>query len=269
MHRLHLIELHDQEWCPRLLRDAATDYLQFIADTTNPYAPIAGRLRAAVERTGATRIVDLCSGAGGPWTRLLPLVRGDRASSLSVLLTDRFPNLAAMERIRAASQGSVAYEPRSVDATQIPADIHGFRTLFASFHHFRPREATQILADAVRQRQGIGVFEVTHRSVTALLLMGLTPLLVLLSTPFVRPFSWARLIWTYLIPVLPFLIFFDGIVSSLRTYSPSELTDLTKRLGDHGYVWEIGEEATGPGPVPLTYLIGWPANLHQMAPVGE
>ena len=258
MPRLHLIEIHDQEWCPRVLRDAATDYLQFVADIANPYAAVADRLRRAVSRSGATRIVDLCSGAGGPWTRLLPLVHEDGISSLSVLLTDRFPNVAAMERMRAASEGSMDYDPRPIDATRTPPDIEGFRTLFASFHHFRPPDAERILADAVRRRQGIGVFEMTHRSVTAVLLMGLTPLLVLASTPFMRPFRWSRLLWTYLIPVLPVLILFDGVVSSLRTYSPSELTDLTQRLGDHGYIWEIGEETAGPGPVPVTYLVGYP-----------
>ncbi len=261
MPRLHLIEIHDQEWCPRVLRDAVTDYLQFVTDMANPYAAVVDRLRIAVARSGATRIVDLCSGAGGPWLRLLPLLRTDATSSLSVILTDRFPNVVAMERMRAASEGSLDYDPRPIDATDTPPDVEGFRTLFASFHHFRPPDAERILADAVRRRQGIAVFEMTHRSVIAVLLVGLAPLLVLVSTPFVRPFRWSRLLWTYLVPVLPVLILFDGIVSSLRTYSPSELTELTQRLGSNGFTWEIGEETAGPGPVPVTYLVGYPEEV--------
>ena len=30
MKRLHLIEIHDQDWCPRTVRDGETDYLQFV-----------------------------------------------------------------------------------------------------------------------------------------------------------------------------------------------------------------------------------------------
>ena len=30
MKRLHLIEIHDQHWCPRTVRDGETDYLQFV-----------------------------------------------------------------------------------------------------------------------------------------------------------------------------------------------------------------------------------------------
>ena len=263
MPRLHLIEIHDQEWCPRVLRDAATDYLQFAANIANPYAAVADRLRTAVARSGATRIVDLCSGAGGPWMRLLPLLPKDETSSPSVILTDRFPNVVAMGRMHEASEGALDYDPRPIDATETPRDLEGFRTLFASFHHFRPPDAGRILADAVRRGQGIGVFEMTHRSVIGVLLMGLAPLLVLVSTPFVRPFRWSRLFWTYLVPVLPVLILFDGTVSSLRTYSPPELTDLTQRLGKNGYTWEIGEETAGPGPVPVTYLVGCPAPDHR------
>ena len=258
MSRRHLIEIHDQDWCPRVFRDAATDYLQFITHLANPYAPVVDQLRVAVEQSRATRIVDLCSGAGGPWIKLQPLLARDGTSSPPILLTDRFPNLDAMERMRASTEGLVDFDPCPVDATQTPPELDGFRTLFASFHHFRPEDARQILADAVRGRQGVGVFEMTHRSTVAIMLMGLAPVLVLLFTPFVRPFRWSRLLWTYLIPVLPLLVLFDGVVSSLRTYSPSELTDLTEELGDVGYVWEIGEETSGPGPVPVTYLIGVP-----------
>ena len=258
MSRLHLIEIHDQDWCPRVLRDAATDYLQFITHLANPYAPVVDQLRVAVEQSRATRIVDLCSGAGGPWIKLQPLLARDGTSSPPILLTDRFPNLDAMERMRTSTEGLVDFDPCPIDATQTPPELDGFRTLFASFHHFRPEDARQILGDAVRGRQGIGVFEMTHRSTVAIMLMGLAPVLVLLFTPFVRPFRWSRLLWTYLIPVLPLLVLFDGVVSSLRTYSPSELTDLTEELGDVGYVWKIGEETSGPGPVPVTYLIGVP-----------
>jgi hypothetical protein len=34
--RWHLIEIEDQPWCPAAVRDAATDYLQFIIDRTRP-----------------------------------------------------------------------------------------------------------------------------------------------------------------------------------------------------------------------------------------
>jgi hypothetical protein len=102
--------------------------------------------------------------------------------------------------------------------------------MFSAFHHFRIEEARAVLADAVRKRQGIAVFEGTHRSARAMLLMLLVPLMVLLITPFIRPFRWSRLFWTYLIPVVPLVSLFDGLVSCLRTYSVEELCELTEDL---------------------------------------
>jgi hypothetical protein len=37
VHRRQLIEIEDQPWCPRAVRDGLTDYLQFVTDRTEPY----------------------------------------------------------------------------------------------------------------------------------------------------------------------------------------------------------------------------------------
>src|SRR2546422_10905902 len=64
--RLHLVEIHDLPSCPPSLRDALTDFLAFTVNLGGAYDPVGPLLRRAVARTNARRIVDLCSGAGGP-----------------------------------------------------------------------------------------------------------------------------------------------------------------------------------------------------------
>ncbi|MET0395512.1 MAG: class I SAM-dependent methyltransferase [Longimicrobiaceae bacterium] len=257
MRRLHLVELEDEPWCPRPVRDAATDYLEFMIRLGNPYAPVVPLLREALRRTGARRIVDLCSGGGGPWPRLLPELDREGAP-VEVLLTDLYPNLDALRRVRAATGGRLAFREESVDATRIPPGLDGFRTLFTSFHHFPPERARTILRDAVRARQGIGVFEATKRSPGSVAAMLPTPLAVLLATPFIRPFRPSRLLWTYLLPAVPALVLWDGVVSCLRTYTPDELREMTEEFAGEGFRWEIGEAKGKGGPAPLTYLLGWP-----------
>ena len=87
------------------------------------------------------------------------------------------------------------------------------------------------------------------------LLVG-TGIRVLLVTPFILPFSWSRLVWTYIIPALPLVLTFDVIVSMLRMYSVSEMRELTAGLD--GYHWDIGTVRAWPIPMRLTYLIGMP-----------
>src|SRR4051812_13783140 len=218
MKRLHLIEIHDQDWCPCTVRDGETDYLQFVIASTKPYAPMIPLLAAALQRTGTRQVLDLCSGAAGPWLWLQPLL-AEQGVSVSVCLTDKHPNVATVRALKRLTHQSIIYHPESVDATRVPETLTGFRTIFSAFHHFRPEQARALLADAMHKRQGIAVVEGTHNSVLALLLMLFVPLMVLLMTPFIRPFRWSRLFWTYLIPVMPFIVLFDGLVSCLRTYN--------------------------------------------------
>jgi hypothetical protein len=256
--RIHFFEIEDQPWCPRFLRDAGTEYLEFMETKTGGYRPIAKRLARAIERTGSGRVVDLGSGSGGPWLDLLPEVSRELGRPLDVRLTDRYPNPSAIERTAKLSGGALRFEPRSVDALDVPKELEGFRTMFSSFHHFRPEQARALLADAVRKRTGIAVFEATERSLASILSVCFAPLVALAITPWLRPFRFTRLLFTYLIPVIPLFLLFDGVVSCLRCYSPDELRGLTEELGARGYRFEIGVEPVGRLPVSVTYLIATP-----------
>jgi hypothetical protein len=254
--RRHLVELEDLPWWPRLFRDAGTDYLVAAIRHAKVYLGLAPRLAAAVQRSGATQVIDLCSGGGGPWPDLLPALRANEVD-VPVCLTDKYPNLPALRRVAATTPG-IGFEPESVSATEVPDRLTGFRTVFTAFHHFRPDDARAILAAAVRDRQGIFVAEACPRSPGALAMQALVPLAVLLLTPTVRPFRWSRLFWTYLVPVLPPAILFDGVVSCLRVYTPDEMLAMGREVGGDEYEWEAGFERPAGSPLPIPYLIGLP-----------
>jgi hypothetical protein len=177
---------------------------------------------------------------------------------VSVSLTDKCPNRGALSEFNRRGNPALEYDAQPVDATRIPKRLKGFRTLFSSFHHFRPEEAGALLGDAVRNGQGIAVFEGVQRSTLALLAMLLVPLAVLILTPFIRPFRCSRLVWTYLLPLVPLAALFDGAVSCLRTYTVEELRELTAPLESDEYHWEVGALKSTAGPIPVTYLIGIP-----------
>jgi hypothetical protein len=253
--RLHLIELEDQPWCPRVIRDLATDYLQFIQAHFRLDRAMTQPVRRLLEESGTRRIVDLCSGGSGP---LLLLVADLAAEGIDVraTLTDLFPNIPAFSQIAAASAGRIDFERRPVDARDVPAPLTGLRTLFNGFHHLRPSDARAVLHAAAAARQPIAIFEVSERSARSLPVL-LTPLFVWIATPFMRPFTWRRLFWTYLVPLVPFICLWDGIVSQLRAYTPAELRELTE--GSAPMRWEIGQIPIAKGRGRLTYLVGSPA----------
>ncbi|HEV2131001.1 MAG TPA: class I SAM-dependent methyltransferase [Longimicrobiaceae bacterium] len=256
MRRIHAFELEDQPWLPRVIRDYATDFLQFMLERGEAYGPTAPLIARALETCGTHRIVDIGSGGGGPWFRLLEQVEAERPGA-EVLLTDRYPSREAIERVRRRSGDRLRYHSDPVDAMRMPEELVGFRTLFTALHHFRPEEVRAILGDAVRKGQGIGAFEFSERSARGVLMTVVSPLLVLLVTPWIRPFRWSRLLWTYLVPVVPLVVLWDGVVSSLRSYTPQEMEAMARGAGGEDYRWEVGQ-VRGRAPIPVTYLLGWP-----------
>jgi len=227
---VRLFEIHDQAWFPQFLRDEFVDGLQMILDVTNTYQPIAKLLRKRLKESGAERVLDLCSGAGGPWLSLVRHFEISGARAPEVFLTDKYPGTRELRDFESPATSRIHFLRHSVDATQIPEHLHGFRTLFSSFHHLNPNEARGLLQDSVSRRQGIGIFEAPARRTSTLLSLLFIPIAAWLFVPFRRPFRWSRLLWTYLIPVTPFVLFFDGLISCLRAYSPAELQEMTKGL---------------------------------------
>jgi hypothetical protein len=115
-----------------------------------------------------------------------------------------------------------------------------------------------VLQDAVDAGEGIGIFEVTRRGLSAIGLMFPWSLMALVLTPWMRPFRWTRLFWTYVIPMVPFVVWFDGVISCLRSYRPEELREIIGKLTGREYEWRVGEFSASRVSVPITYLIGSP-----------
>ena len=256
--RLSLGEIHDQPWCPGVIRDAVTDFLQYSTNRWGQYAPLVPTLCYFLQRVEAERIVDLCSGGSGPWQRFYGTISRAFGESFRIVLTDRYPNLTSFRLAGELSGGVIDFREEPLDACRVPERLTGFRTLFGSFHHFAPARAKQILQDAVDSGQGIGLFEMTDRRVFTLLSMLSAPLFVLLHTPRIRPFRWSRFLLTYLLPVIPFIVMVDGIISCLCSYSIEELAEMTGSLSGAAYDWEIRKLGSPNSPFPIIYAIGCP-----------
>jgi hypothetical protein len=261
MARVHLFEWEDQPWLPRDLRNIVTDHLRFVFSApraVNLRETVADIIEPVLRRSGATHIVDTCSGGGGPLPAVLPTLAQRIGAPLSAILTDLYPNAGAFKRAQDASGGVVRGEPQSISAFDVPAALGTFQTLFTAFHHFRPDDAQRILADAAAKKRTIVVIEPFKRADLALVTLG-GFLRGLVLTPIVAPMTLARFLWTYPIPVAPLVIAWDGAVSCLRAYGADEMLALARAVAPD-YRWEAGERPIpgAPGKLSITYLIGEP-----------
>jgi len=255
MPRIHLFEFEDQSWFPALIRNYMTDFLQFAAKVFNIYEGITGILKKGIAAAGNNQIIDMGSGGGGGWIRLSKQLRED-IPDLKITLTDFYPNIEAFEKIKASSD-AFDYVSAPVDARQVDPNLKGLRTQFLSLHHFRPEDASKILQNAVDSKAPIAIFEAQERTVPSFIAMIIAPINVLVMTPFIRPFKLGRIIFTYLIPIVPIITLWDGMVSVLRTYSIKEMQGLVDGLDNSdSFEWEIARVKSGPAKI--LYLLGRP-----------
>jgi hypothetical protein len=259
MQRIHLFEFTDQPWYPQVFRRIQTDYLQFVTTRGAGHQNLTPLFTRALQQSGTLEIVDLCSGATGPWVRLREQLK-QAGLNVKVTLTDKYPNPEAIKKL--ISQEGIEYLAKPVDAMNVPNQLRGMRTMFEGFHHFKPEQAQRILQDAVDKHMAIGVFEASLKSPQGPIIFVLSPLMTLLgflfATPFIRPLTWSRFLWTYLLPVVPLATCWDGLVSFLRVYSQKELKLMIQPLERQGYKWEIGQASTGTPLFVFTYLVGYP-----------
>jgi hypothetical protein len=233
LRRLHLFEFGDQPWFPQVLRDAETAYLT-VAYRLFPLPRLwAEKISTVLRRGEPCEILDLCSGSGGAIPSILKELEmlGFEARAR---LTDLYPNLTP------PSHSNVLWETEPVDATNVSPALTGVRTMFSAFHHFRPDAARAILRSAFDRGRAICIFESGPGTLLGIATMFLVPINVLALMPFARPFRWGYLVFTYLIPVMPLIVFWDGIVSMLRIYSPEQMKAMTGDLERSDYCWEIG-----------------------------
>ncbi|KAI9790035.1 MAG: hypothetical protein M1835_001256, partial [Candelina submexicana] len=240
--RIHFFEINDQTWFPAYLREKIQASLTLAWRIKLPFVQVASpaSLAASVLRrilntsTSKYTVVDFCAGAGGPTPTIEKLLNeqltsrtgnGDGSNNtVEFILTDLHPHLEAWQEAVKKSD-SLGYIAKSVDAANAPTDLiqekargrKVIRLFNLAFHHFDDELATQILKNTMETADGFGIFELQDR--TPLGILGMTVLfpLFLLLPPFYFYNSASHLFFTYIIPIIPFVITLDGYVSALRT----------------------------------------------------
>ena len=259
MKRIHLFELEDQNWFPDRLRVYMTRLIVVMHRLLNSSDEIAGLLSKIPASLKQGKIVDLCSGSGGPMPEVCKILEKKyNYSNLKLTLTDRYPNQHLAAQINEDKSNNANYITRPIDATNVPPELKGIRTMVSSFHHFRPEQARKILSDAMENNQPILIYEISDNSAPLALAWISLPVNFLMTffiTPFVRPLTLPQIIFTYLIPVLPLCFAWDGAVSNVRTYTTEDMNELLMGLENNNYTWEKGLIG---GKLKKIYLMGTP-----------
>ena len=261
MRRYHLIELHEQPWFPASWRRLFQSGIGQAIRTLGALDEVAESFERFLDRICPSTVLDLCSGSGEAvvslWKRITP--KSSPAERPRLTLSDLYPHEPAYAALKASHPGLVDFYPEPVDALDPPADAPRVRTMFDSLHHFRPDQVREILRKASESADGFAAFEITGRTWKNMLMtVFCLPFGAAFITAFlVRPVRPRNLIWGLLLPVIPLVAVFDGLVSNLRTYTVEELEEITRSIASPDFSWEIGTARIPGTPLRSTYIYGW------------
>lgn len=232
-------------------------FIDFCAGAGGPTPFIEQALNASISKSSTTLPAPSTTDAADKTTPsyasvtadIADTAREDESDSKTVdfVLTDLHPHPDSWAKIAAASK-NVTYVPFPVDASNAPEGLvekytssgkRVFRLFNLAFHHFDDKLARAILKNTVETSDGFGIFEMQDRSFSSLVTCFMYGFFILLCAPFFYWWSPIRLFFVYLCPIVPFVLVFDGLVSSLRTRTPEEVEVLLRTCGADTRDWEI------------------------------
>lgn len=269
MRKYHYFEIMDLKYCPKVFREVMTDTLS----TLTKHAPIFDRIVPVIlevmDKSDTNEIYDLCSGTGGPWEKLFSQLKKERNNVL-LTFTDLYPNTKCLEKFPDDMLPYIKYETEPVNALDVKKDFKGVRTFFGSFHHMSPKNAVKVLEDAAKKKVGIVVAESYSHSPKHL--WSTLPLQII-KAPLLFLFLWllmamnmkgtpseivTKIIFTYLIPVIPLAMIFDTFISGARVYMQHDLDEMIKHIDEKGYKFETGTFSKKEGKSAISYVVGYP-----------
>ena len=257
MRRFHLFEFEDYSWFPKYIRDGGTDFLGFVLKKMRFYVPAISILENLAKETDHDHIIDLCSGNGGPISLVEKHINSDLV--ITYTLSDKFPNTKAYRTLKKDSNGIIDYQIESLDVLSNTINKKGIRTLFTAIHHFKPDDVKIILSNTINDQMPIAIFDGGNKHIGSIIAILFThPVLFFFCTPFIKPFKWSRLLFTYVIPLIPLYAIWDGVVSVLRLHTPEELLSLAQEVDTKNqFLWSSGKKRNKAGFL-VAYLVGKP-----------
>lgn len=196
------LEYLDRDDVDPAVKQGVVDALQRTGELFGNHERFAQLVLDEVAEVPDPRILELGAGHGGLSAKLLELHPTARLT-----ISDLEP-----QSVAAIAAGDLGSHPRAevrhLDATAIDAadDAFDLAVFALSFHHLTPERAARVLAEGTRVAAELVVIDLPRPP---------------------SPLHLLRL--ATMLPLAPFIPFVhDGVISSLRTYSPSALRALAE-----------------------------------------
>jgi SAM-dependent methyltransferase len=246
----------DATWLDRLLQTDRLEYIDRDDVSHKTKQRVIAGLDAIGDRNGlhqqhARTALQVVADIANP--RILEIGAGHGRLSEQILAQHPTATVTASDldptSVAKMAAGPLGSHPRAqtqvIDATAIDSDDASYDlVVFAlAFHHLPPAAACWAIAEATRVAARFLVIDLRRES----------PLCILLAPIVMVPMSLAAMPPSSIPPTMH-----DGVISSLRAYSPSALVALGKAAHPRMTIDFLQPPHTGPGLRPITVVFSGP-----------
>lgn len=227
MKRKQITQIINTSWCPKFIKKLVAEFLSWFVVKVNATKPFIPLIESMVNDAHSNQIINIDFNIGAGIESVKPYLKED-------------------------------IQIKSIPISHFNTDTKGVYLFLNSFHQLNVKQAKEILSQIVNSKNPVVIVEGNNDSLWQV--VGMTvfvPLTTLLTAPFVKPFRLTRLLFTYIIPVLPLIITIDGCIALLKLYNPKDLLELTSSINAPKYEWKAGKNDNGRGGK-IIYLTGKP-----------
>lgn len=203
-------ELEDYDWFPKILRQFQVEAIGYFVHILGLYKPVVSKVNELIHAHHITHMVDLCSGSGLPSL----YIHKQLSHKVKLLLTDKYP-----QAIPNLNQG-ITYLNTPVDVLSVTIQPNTLYTMYNAFHHFTYAQKQSIITHFASCNAVLVIVEIVQPTIQhAISVILASTVLQLIVAPCIKPFSWLRLLYTYIIPINIITVLYDGVISVCKSKS--------------------------------------------------
>jgi hypothetical protein len=254
--RIHGFEFCDQPWLKGSLREAFMDGLTFSFQFAGIYEQMYRPYSRWAKAIGTAEVLDLASGGGGPAETLVRSASANGFMLPKIILSNYYPQINSFKALKAEYLGQIDFIGTSVNAKNTVDHPARCVSVGTAFHHFEPDFAREVISNAVEKTDGFFMMDVFSREWHEIVLPLFSFFIYVISPFFAKRVTLKKILVTTIIPIVPMMIVWDGIVSALRSYRHDEIYALIPESAKQDWHWEFGYTSY-MGIFRATYVYGY------------
>jgi len=242
VNRIQLFEFNERNECPEFIRDSIVEILgkgvrwsKYFNNSIQAFIEFANQV-------DTTTFLDLCSGSGEPAAIFVEELIRQGNTQFKFVLSDLFPKIHSMNSVAKQFPEQIQVITTPIDATDVQNEYdQAARTIINAFHHFPPKLAKNIIKDCVKKNRGIFIIESFPRSLIKYFSIMPYVAVSYLVNPFItQKDRMLKILFSFVIPLIPVLGLWDGFISTCRIHSKDELFEMVDEWKNE-YKWNYQE----------------------------